>query len=190
MEQTRQNSLLPKQVWATSLAREHRAPTPSGSGGWAQGSSWCLPARPWLLHRHSRACHRLPCGRSSSPAMCDASLRVPTLGECACPLCRAFVGCNRQYGHRRLTGCLDASQQVEQHFLEKENFGGPPKSLSSVCPPGKLPALPAGPVLHPLLILSSGGQSSGWVQPRALLGLWNEQNNVLLPLGMASVGQQ
>lgn len=122
--------------------------------------------------------------------MCDASLRVPTLGECACPLCRAFVGCNRQYGHRRLTGCLDASQQVEQHFLEKENFGGPPKSLSSVCPPGKLPALPAGPVLHPLLILSSGAQSSGWVQPRALLGLWNEQNNVLLPLGMARVGQQ
>lgn len=145
-----------------------------------------MPAGHWLLCRRSRTCHRLSCRRSSScdnrsPVTCDASLRVPTLGECGCQLCTALAGHSLQYGHRRLAGCLDASQQVEQHFLEKENFGGPPKSPSSVCPPGKLPALLTGPLLHPLLILSSSEGSSGWVQPSALLQLWNEQNNVLLP---------
>lgn len=182
---------MPKQVWATVWQGSAGLPRALVLAG---GLRALMPARHWPLHRRSRARHRLLCGRSSScdnrsPVTCDASLRVPTLGECACQLCTALARHNLQDGHRRLAGCLDASQQVEQHFLEKENFGGPLKSPSSVCPPGKLPALPAGPLLHSLLILSSSGESSGWVQPRALVGLWNEQNNVLLPLGMAGVGQ-
>lgn len=86
-----------------------------------------MPAGHWLLCRRSCTCHRLSCRRSSScdnrsPVTCDASLRVPTLGECGCQLCTALAGHSLQYGHRRLAGCLDASQQVEQHFLEKREL--------------------------------------------------------------------